>query len=147
MEEARVHFTRAKGLFEMSHDHGVNGSKFAWATKYAQSLIAYAAFLDDESSYEEAGRLYELAGNIARGSSLQQETRVNFHHARHYYRHGLALWYDRRPDEASRMMLLAEKCMLQDKPYASVAGDGAWKQQMEQIREVLRFFKLTGIGK
>jgi len=45
------------------------------------------------------------------------------------------------------MMLQAQGCMLADKKYTSEQNEDAWEKQMEQIQEVIRFFKLTGIAK
>ena len=146
-EEAHFHFTKAVDLFKMSNDYGVNGGEFGWQTKYGQCLIAYASFLDDQSSWQEAEVIYELAGKIAGAPSIQKKTRVNFHRARHFYRHGKALWQQRRPEDAYQMMLRAEKHMIQDKKYASIPTDDSWEGQMQQIQEVIRFFKLTGVAK
>ena len=145
-EEANLHFTRAAELFELSKEFGAS-SKFAWRQKYATCMLAYANFLDDEFSYIEAEKLYQLVEKTERGPSFQQQTRVNFYHARHYYLHGRALWEKRNPEAAYQMMLQAQKCMQADKKYASEKNDQAWLKQMEQIQEVIRFFKLTGIAK
>lgn len=145
-EEAHLHFTRAGELFERSKEFGAS-SRFAWRLKYATCMLAYANFLDDESSYQEAEKLYQLAKKTERSPSFQQQTRVNFYHARHYYRHGRALWEKREPEAAYQMMLQAQRCMQADKKYASEQNDRPWLKQMEEIQEVIRFFKLTGIAK
>jgi len=145
-EEVRFHFARAKELFEISKEFGASSS-FGWSQKYARCMVDYANFLDDESSYLEAEKLYQLAEKTERRPSFQQQTRVNFYHARHYYRHGRALWKKRQPEAAYQMMLQAQGCMLADKKYTSEQNEDAWEKQMEQIQEVIRFFKLTGIAK
>ena len=144
-EAARRHLKRAMELYEQSRALGLR-RKFYWAQNYTRCLIAYAHFLGEQASFEEAGEILLAATQIPGGSEHLQETRLHFHRALHYYRHGQALWLERNPDGAYQMMLLAKKAMLQDKKFASQDDHLGWDRQMEQIQEIIEFFELTGVA-
>ena len=90
--------------------------------------------------------MYEKAEEYTRNWSALGKARFYFYHSQHYYAHGLALWQDRQPDEAYRMMLEAEKSLRKDAPYVDKAQPEAAEAHELKIKNRIQFFKDTGIA-
>lgn len=145
-QSAQRHFQRAFELFELSDEKGARLRKNEWREAYAQCLLANAIYLDTEARFEEAQSMYRKAEQCTRNWSALGETRFYFYLSEHYYAHGLALWQNRRPEEAYRMMLEAEKSLRKDAPYVDKAQPEVVEEHRLKIKKLIQFFKDTGIA-
>ena len=147
VEQAEEHFLRAKDLYKLSYDYAYFYQNKQWVVEYTQLLITYAGFLDDLKKYSEAEQLFDESMQQVNWHNWQTDTKLNFYYAKHLYKRGKYIWFQRKPEQAFEMMKRAKAQLLQHKAMMKSDVEAGYDKQFLEIQKVISFLDETGVGK
>ena len=110
-------------------------------------MVEYTRMLDSVHQYEMADALFENAVGslpVYVMNSLKQNIRREM--GEHYLRKGKYLWYKRQPEKAYQALMKAERSFRIHQVVLQKREDGRWKKGYDEVKEILKFLKTTGIA-
>lgn len=143
VKDARTQYQRAYELLEPLE---VFREEIGQA--YLKVMIEYVALLDGMSDYETADALIENA-MLKLPNGITYNKKHNFFReiGEHYLRKAKFLWYKRKPDKAYQALVLAEKNYTIHKTLLQGEVDDRGAKGYEEVKQIMEFFRKTGIGK
>ena len=144
--EAETHFVRAKELYLASYEYGYFYQNKQYVVEYTRALMAYARFLDSQERFDDAEVLFQEGKKQVNWYNWQTDTALYLYYGQHLYEQGEKIWYQRKPEEAYKLMKQAKSCLSQYRGVMKGHVDSSWQDQMTQIEEVMGFLEKAGVG-
>lgn len=117
-------------------------------TMYLMVIVEYVQMLDGEKQYEKSDALFETAEkNLPLYVINSRKQNIRREMGEHYLRKGKHLWYNRQPEEAYKALVKAERSFRIHQVVLKKQEDLQWKKGYDEVKEILKFFKTTGVGK
>jgi hypothetical protein len=113
-----------------------------WQTTYQKALANYLYFLSKSNSYDIADALIKEA---QKNLSPHIRNRLHLVLAKYYFRKGKYYWYSRRASKAHKLLTLSRGYYLREKRRNKGKVGDAWKDEYNEVVEILRFLKKTNI--
>ena len=108
--------------------------------------MAYARFLDSQERFDDAEVLFQEGKKQVNWYNWQTDTALHLYYGQHLYEQGEKIWYQRKPEEAYKLMKQAKSCLSQYRGVMKGHVDSSWQDQMTQIEEVMGFLEKAGVG-
>lgn len=137
LKDAERYFAESMKLLYQSNQRFDN-----WQTTYQKALANYLYFLSKSNSYDIADALIKEA---QKNLSPHIRNRLNLVLAKYYFRKGKYYWYSRRASKAHKLLTLSRGYYLREKRRNKGKVGDAWKDEYNEVVEILRFLKKTNI--
>ncbi len=141
-EGATHHYLRALEILENGKVHGSDTVELRFMV-----VIEYCRMLDSIDEYDEAGVMFDALEKKSKNyhiNSLRSNIRREM--GEHYLRHAKYLWYQRKPELAYPLLIKAEKNYHIHNVVLKGKEDKLAEPAYLEVKELVKFFKKTGLG-
>ena len=141
-QEAEKHYLRALEILE-------NGKVQSGDTILMRFMVVieYCRMLDSIEEFDKAGGVFEeleKKSKVYHINSLKLNIRREM--AEHYLNHAKHLWYQRKPEQAYPLLLEAKRSYQIHRVVLRGKQDKVAETGTLEVKDILKFFKETGLG-